>query len=224
MALDGIMSFLVVNLPTTHCYVRKEYLYDLRDGKGVGEFEECYWVSARAVPGMAFYIEAFIPKYGALFDKLPLSAFVWKKDVKREELLPLDALQIWNCFNWDMKVIVKEFVCGMRCRVYCKDRQYRHGTYLFTIDMCHARADEVDTTLVHHQPEHKTFNFIELDNGQYVAQPNNRIQFMDQSLCPRDLELPDFHVCTRDYTCEEGDKWTFGDTDKWQYKAKGEGE
>tara|TARA_R100000278_G_C5416882_1_gene145149 strand:+ start:82 stop:738 length:657 start_codon:yes stop_codon:yes gene_type:complete len=218
------MSFLVANLPTTHCYVRKEYLYDLRDDKGVGELEECYWVSVRAVPGMAFYIEAFIPKYGALFDKLPLSAFVWKKDIKREELLPLDTLQIWNCFNWDMKVIVKEFVCGMRCRVYCKDRQYRHGTYLFTIDMCHARTDEVDTTLVHYQPEHKTFNFIELDNGQYVAQPNNRIQFMDQSLCPRDLELPDFHVCTRDYTCEEGDKWTFGDTDKWQYKAKGEGE
>ena len=99
MALDGIMSFLVANLPSEQCYIRKEYLYDLRDGKGVGEFEECYWVSIRAVPGMAFYIEAFIPKYGALFDKLPLSAFVWKKEIRRNEMLPLDTLQIWNCFN-----------------------------------------------------------------------------------------------------------------------------
>ncbi len=34
------------------------------------------WVSAKSMPGRAFYFETYLYEYAALFDKLPISAFV----------------------------------------------------------------------------------------------------------------------------------------------------
>jgi len=66
------MSYLVSNLPPIQCFIKKEYLYDLE--KGFGEFEPCVWVSVKSIKGRALYIESLISNYGALFDKLPISA------------------------------------------------------------------------------------------------------------------------------------------------------
>ena len=68
------MTQLICNLPNQKVYVRNEYLYDHE--KGHGEFTEGHWVSAKSLPGRAFYFETFLPEYGALYDKLPISAFV----------------------------------------------------------------------------------------------------------------------------------------------------
>ena len=73
------MASLLTNAPPQKVWVRKEYLRDLRDGHG--EFVLGYWVSIKSLPGRCFYFETFIPEYGALFDKLPISAFVaWDSD------------------------------------------------------------------------------------------------------------------------------------------------
>ena len=58
------MSFLIVNLPAVHCYVRKEFLYDFEQGQG--ELVSCTWVSLKSIKGQAFRIEAYLPEYGAL--------------------------------------------------------------------------------------------------------------------------------------------------------------
>ena len=68
------MSKLICNLPAQKVWVRKEYLMNHQDG--FGKFVEGVWVSAKSIPGRAFYFETFLPKYGALFDKLPISAFL----------------------------------------------------------------------------------------------------------------------------------------------------
>ena len=68
------MSELICNMPAEKVWVRKEYLRDLKDGHG--EFVEGVWVSAKSIPGRAFYFETYLPQYGALFDKLPISAFL----------------------------------------------------------------------------------------------------------------------------------------------------
>ena len=68
------MSTLICNLPSEHVYVRKEYLRDHQDGHG--EFVEGVWVTAKSVPGRAFYFETYLPEYAAMYDKLPISAFV----------------------------------------------------------------------------------------------------------------------------------------------------
>ena len=51
--------------------------------KGHGEFVEGVWVTAKSVQGRALYFETYIPEYGALFDKLPISAFCMEERYKR---------------------------------------------------------------------------------------------------------------------------------------------
>ena len=105
------------------------------------------------------------------------------------------------------------------CEYFGKDKQMHAGEYMFTIDTCHSESSTLDTNFSEQDPEHKTFNIIKLDNGQFAAQPNNRIIWRDQSLIGDDLKRPDFKVCTQNYAVETEPKWSVGHTDEWQYKT-----
>ena len=108
------MAFLVHNLSPIHVMVRKEYLYDLE--KGHGEFTPGIWITVRSVQGKALYFETLLTEYGALYDKLPLSAFVWKTN---HGDLPLDTLQLCDCFDYSITVIRKPILS--LCEFFGKD-------------------------------------------------------------------------------------------------------
>lgn len=208
------MSFLVLNLPPVHCYVRKEFLYDFE--KGHGEFVPCIWVSLKSIRGQAFRIEAYLPEYGALYDKLPLNAFV-SRDIDLNDLLPLDHLQIWDCFSYNATIVKKSFLGNLSAKFYAKDKQWYGGNYMFTVDNASPDPNIIDTTYSEWPEDHKSFNFIELDNGQYAAQPNNRTIFLDPASNPKELLFPDFKVCTKIYRVEQNAKWALGDTNDYTY-------
>ena len=157
------MSYLVANLPPIQCYIRKEYLYDFQSG--FGEFEPCYWVSVKSIKGKALYIESLIVNYGALYDKLPISAYVWRTDVS-EELLPLDFLEIWDGFSYNISIIEKSLLKGLQCKVLMKDKKLYDGQYMFTIDSCSSEPNELNVSLSETPNEHKSFNIIKLDEDQ----------------------------------------------------------
>lgn len=209
------MAFLIHPLPPTPVYVRKEYLYDLESGHG--ELTPGIWVSAKSITGKALYFETLLTEYGALYDKLPISAFLWKDDYNPNDLLPLDVLQLWDCFDYYLTVTQKPLLSN--CEFFGKDRKMHTGEYEFTIDNCHQDHSLLDTNFSEHDPEHKSFNVIRLDNGQFAAQPNNRVIWRDSSLIPSKLKTPDFKVCTQNYRVETEPKWSVGHTDEWQYKT-----
>lgn len=209
------MSFLVHPLPPIDVMVRKEYLYDLE--KGHGEYTPGVWISVKSVQYKALYFETLLTEYGALYDKLPLSAFVWKTPHGN---LPLDTLQLWDCFDYHLTVIEKPILA--RCEFFGKDKKMHGGEYMFTIDNAHPDGSVLDVNYSEHDPEHKSFNVIKLDNGQFAAQPNNRVLFRDSSLTPSKLLQPDFKVCTQNYAVEIEPKWSVGHTDEWQYKTEDE--
>lgn len=214
------MAHLVANLPPVHCYVRKEYLYDFE--KGFGEYEPCIWVSIKSIRGQAFRIESYLPNYGALYDKLPLSAYVSRnEDLCSEEFLPLDVLQIWDCFSHDITVIKKSFLGNLSAKFYAKNKEWYQGEYMFTVDNSAPDPNTLDTTYAEWPEDHKSFNFIKLDNGQFAAQPNNRTIFLDAASNPSTLQFPDFKVCTELYRVETNPKWALGDTNTVMYD-KGE--
>ena len=99
----------IVNLPPKKVWVRKEYLYDLRNGHG--EYVLGYWVSLKSIWGRSFYFETYMPEYGACFDKLPISAFIdWDSDKPEgpgeiENDLPLSDLQYWDSFDYDTEIM-----------------------------------------------------------------------------------------------------------------------
>lgn len=211
------MAFLVTNLPPIHCFVRREFLYDFQSGHG--EYEPCIWVSIKSLRSQAFRIEAYLPQYGALYDKFPLNAFVSRdRDLDIDSFLQLDSLQIWDCFSYDMTVIQKAFLRNLSCKVYAKDKQFHSGDYLFTVDNASPDMSIIDTSYSEWPEDHKSFNFIQLDNGQYAAQPNNRCIFLDAASNPKEMKFPDFKVCTKKYVVETNPKWALGDSDIVTYE------
>ena len=219
------MSYLLANVPPVEVYIRKEFLLDFQeeDGKllGVGEYESGHWITTKSIPNQALYFETFIHRFGALYDKLPIHAFVWRTDVRPEELLPLDWLQLWDCFSYNIAVIHKERLRNARCKVMLKDKSFAYGYYLFTIDSCASDPGELDVSWAETPNEHKSFNIIKLDNGQFAAQPNNRVLFLHQSQTPSDkLERPYFRFSTRKWICENQDRWTAANSVDFCYSEK----
>lgn len=208
------MPFLVHNLPLIEVFVKKEYLYNHQSGHG--ELTPGIWVSVKSVQRKALYFETLLLEYGALYDKLPISAFVWKESYNKDDQLPLDTLQIWDCFDYDITVIRKPILS--HCEFFGKDRRMHKGEYMFTIDTCHAQSSTLNINFSEYDAEHKSFNIIKMENGQFAAQPNNRISWSDQSLVPSDKKMPDFMVCTQNYFVESTPKWSVGHTNEWSYK------
>jgi hypothetical protein len=211
------MAHIVANLPLIKCFVRKEFLYDFKSGHG--EYEPCIWISIKSLRSQAFRIESYLPRYGALYDKLPLHAFVSRDtDLEPEKFLSLDTLQIWDCFSYDISVIQKAFLRNLSCKFYAKDKQFYNGDYLFTVDSAAPDLNIIDTGSSEDPEDHKSFNFIQMNNGQYAAQPNNRCIFLDAASNPKEMLFPDFKVCTKKYVVETNPKWALGDSDTVMYE------
>jgi len=209
------MSFLVANLPPVKVYVKKEYLYDHE--KGHGEFVEGVWITVKSIQGRALYFETYLPEYGALYDKLPISAFVNSPDIK--DSLGLEELELWDAFSYHITLIEKKNL-GERCKYLAPSKKWYYGKYLFTIDSCHADTNILNVSYSEVPEEHKSFNILELDNGHYAAQPNNRCLFYEKSMTPSKMLQPDFKVSTEYYSVENKSKWTAGDDTNYFYDLK----
>ena len=209
------MSFLVANLPPIKVYVKKEYLYDHE--KGHGEFVEGVWITVKSIQGRALYFETYLPEYGALYDKLPISAFVNSPDIK--DSLGLEELELWDAFSYHITLIEKKNL-GERCKYLAPSKKWYYGKYLFTIDSCHADTNILNVSYSEVPEEHKSFNILELDNGHYAAQPNNRCLFYEKSMTPSKMLQPDFKVSTEYYSVENKSKWTAGDDTNYFYDLK----
>ena len=209
------MAFLVANLPPLKVLVKKEYLYDFE--KGHGELVEGLWVTVKSIQGRALYFETYLPEYAALYDKLPISAFVHKKT---DLNLDLEELELWDAFSYHITVIEKTSLAGVRCKYLAPSKKWYYGEYLFTIDSCHADHNTLNVNYAEVPEEHKSFNILELENGHYAAQPNNRVLFYDKSLTPSKTLQPDFKVSTKYFCVEDQSKWTAGDDTDYFYDLK----
>ena len=211
------MNF-VCPLPPMKVLVRAEYLYDFE--RGHGELVEGIWCSVKSHRGEAFRFETYLPEYGALYDKLPISAFLWKP--LDGEDLPLDMLQIWDALSYYVTVIEKPLLAGLRAEFFGKDRQLHKGEYVFTLDGCNPDPRIPDYTFVETVDEHKSYNLLKLDSGQFALQPNNRCRFFDPAFTPSEMKFPDFKVATVKWTVENKAKWRLGDTSTVTYDDRAE--
>mgnify|MGYP001398337535 FL=1 len=211
---------LVVNLPAKKVYVRKEYLTDHQSGHG--EFVEGVWVSAKSIPGRAFYFETYLPEYGAMYDKLPISAFLDRPATPQPDL-DLPNLQFWNCMDYGVISIEKQFIASMDIELRTRNFGSMSGEYLFTLDNYHSDVNIIDTNVSEDPQEHKSHNCVLLENGQFALYPNNRMRIYDLSITPETPKTPDFKVSTKYYQVENGTKWgRLGQTDEYFWKTESE--
>ena len=203
------MACLIANLPSQEVWVRKEYLMDHQGGWG--EFVKGVWVSVKSMPGRTFYFETYLPEYAAMYDKLPISAFTSSPTTPSPDM-NLPNLQFWNCMDYGVVVVQKQFIGSMDYEIRTRDHGNQKGIYICTIDNYHQDPDAIDYATSENPAEHKSFNVIELQNGQYALYPNNRMRVYDNSLTPAEPKMPDFKVSTQYYQVENTyDRLALGD-------------
>lgn len=216
------MTF-VCPLPPVKVLVQPEYLYDF-DSKD-RELVEGIWVSVKSIRGEALRFETYLPQYGALYDKLPISAFMHNEidtDGLDEPMLPLDTLQIWDALSYHVTVVDKPLLKGLRAEFFGKDKKLHPGEYMFTLDMANCDPRIPDFTFSETVDEHKSYNVLRLFNGQFALQPNNRCRFYDPAFNPAEMKFPDFKVATKKFRVEQHAKWRLGDVTGFTYDDRGE--
>ena len=207
------MAYLNANIPVIYCQVRREYLYDLK--KHHGEVEDCMVFGIASMPGRALLFHA-IMQNGGVYYRLPISAFIQNGfDVEKVPRPRLDELELWNCFSYYPSVICFDAL-SVAGKYWGKDKKWHTGSYLFTVDWAHPDSNIVDTDHSEVPQEHKCAHIMALDDGNYAAQPNNRILWHIPSFTVRD-EVPDWNVNHQVWSVEDSREWRTADTDKFFY-------
>jgi len=212
------MAYLNANTPAIYAQIRREYLYDLKEHHG--EAEDCVIFGMASISGNAILFHA-IMENGAIFYRLPISAFIQRGfDVKKVPRMRLDELELWNCFSYYPAISSFDILLGQSGKYIGKDKKWYHGTYLFTVDWAHPESNIVDTEHSEIPAEHKCAHIMALENGNYAAQPNNRIIWSIPSFTVRD-EVPfDWKVQTTTWTVEDSSKWKTEDSDRFFYNIE----
>ena len=211
------MAYLNANIPATYAQVRREYLYDLSGH--VGEAEDCIIFAMASITGRPILFHA-IMENGAIFYRLPISAFIQRGfDVQEVPRPRLDELELWNCFSYYPAITTFDLLAGQSGKYFGKDKKLHRGAYLFTIDFAHPESNIIDTEHSEIPHEHKCAHIMALEDGNYAAQPNNRILWSIPSFTVRD-EVPDWKVQTTEWNVEDTGKWKTEDSDNYFYKIE----
>ena len=209
------MAYLNVNIPATYAQIRREFLYDLKDKHG--EVEDCIIFGLASIAGRALLFHA-VMENGAIFYRLPIHAFLPRgykvQDVPRRRL---DELELWNCFSYYPAVTTFDILGGQSGKYLGKDKKWHKGSYLFTVDFAHPESNIVDTDHSEIPHEHKCAHILALEDGNYAAQPNNRLIWSIPSFTVKD-EIPyGWKTQTNDWTVENTTQWRTEDSDRFFY-------
>jgi hypothetical protein len=210
------MAYLNANIPPIYCKIKTEYLYDMdMDKKGE---RECVVFGLCSISGRALLFHALLPN-GAVYYRLPISAF-FQKRFSRSEVpdMSVDELQLWNCFSYWPSVHVFDFLAGVDGKYRGKDKNFYPGNYLFTVDWAHPEPNILDVEHSQIPQEHKCAHILALDNGNYAAQPNNRILWHINNYTT-ESDWPDYKVQNTVWDCESSD-WITEDTDNMFYEIE----
>ena len=140
-------------------------------------------------------------------------------DPKEVPRMRLDELELWNCFSYYPSVTSFDILDGQSGKFFGKDKKTHPGAYLFTVDWAHPESNIVDTDHSEIPHEHKCAHILALEDGNYAAQPNNRILWDIPSFTVKD-EVPDWKVQTSDWNVEDTGKWKTEDTDRYFYNIE----
>jgi hypothetical protein len=68
--------------------------------------------------------------------------------------------------------------------------------------------------------QHKCGHFIQLDNGNFAIQPNNRIKIHDPSFCTKPNAQIPRKIHTKIWTSESNWKWILEDNENYEYNIE----
>lgn len=196
-----------ISISPFYCYVKKSHLFGYQEEREGLEYVLVF--GARSTPARALLFH-IMTEGGAQRANVPISALVHKTDATE---LPLDYLQLWDCFGKEINVVTFEYLVNKRCQIVLKDKTLSWGTYMMTFDW--ENNSYTDTP-----QDYKNAHLIKLDNGCFALQPNNRILWRDSNFITKPLDpqnLPKYKVDKTVFVCETADRWVSQDTDCFYY-------
>jgi hypothetical protein len=199
------------NVPLIECFVRAEYMRQHKDSHGVLLNALIFGVASLPgqVPLFHFQLED-----GGIWWRMPISAFCHKKDAPA---VCLEELVLWDSFSYDVSVLKFDWLMNKKMEYISRSRARRSGRYLFTLDW----ADPAGLGAAELPGQHKCGHVIELDDGNYAIQPNNRLRCFDPSFTTHFGEnIIDRLLSDRIYTVEQSPKWMLSSDAAFDYDIR----
>jgi hypothetical protein len=175
------------NISYQHCFVRDAFLYNDFTKKGL---TECYMFGAKAILNrpIGFHCQLI---NGATFWALPVSAYAHKVDfdiISGNENKRLSTLSWWDAQGETLSHTVFSYLEGYYADCRSRDKKWRRGKYLFTLDDMSVNGIGYATP---NDADSKCHHFMQLDDGNYCLMPNNYLRFHNSNFVkPYDTENP----------------------------------
>ena len=203
------MPELNANIPAIECWVRGNHLRNQADSHD--QYFLCVVFAVTSLPDRSPLFH-FVMEDGGLWWRAPISAFCSRPGA---EEMDLHDLVLWNSFS--PYVTVTEFTMLKSKRMSYRDRHrnVHNGNYLFTLDWHHPDDNISYAGWAANPGQHKCGHVIELDNGNYAIQPNNRVLAFDPSFTTKAGDLViERHINENKWDVENGHKWLTEDNDE----------
>jgi hypothetical protein len=206
------MGQLNANMPYVECMIRPRMT-------GMTDLIGCYIFGVKSMINrpMHFHAQA---RNGAVFWNMPVSAFVHKEDyelMSEDENERLALLESWDCQSNNIAVTTFAFLQNKTVDVFCRDRKWRSGTYLTTIDDYEGDLNELNVGYSNDQ-DSKCFHFIVMDNGNFAIQPNNLLRWHNPDfIVPYDKSNPPRVKVFKDSLSSERIDRTYGNSPYYFY-------
>lgn len=140
------------------------------------EYEHGYAFAIQSYKGRALQFHVLLES-GAHFRHIPIHWLLHHTGSSDDCSIPLDLLQLWDCFSYRPVVTVFDMLSGYQCDAILKDKSSHSARYWFTVDWL-PDSDTKPGFLL--QPDqNKCAHVLLLDNGQVAALPTNRLTFKD---------------------------------------------
>lgn len=219
------MSFISANIPLiTNCYLSDAFLYN----KLIEETSDLIPIEIFGITCLSRRCLLFqvMSDKGARFARVPIHYIFSSTTYNQAHLLPLDWLQLWDCFSSVFTVVKYDYHKHSKAKIQLKDKTFATAKYLFTIDW----GETPDYPYgggenAGNHKEHHIFQGIEREDGtpiiQLFAQPNNRVIWQDAgSFIANPLKTkPDWKVFSKEFSCEAVEsKYVSEDTDNIWYE------
>lgn len=199
------------NIPPIECFVRAEYMRQHKDGHGTRFNVLIFGVAS--LPGQSPLFH-FQMEDGGIWWRMPISAFCHKTDAPDTAL---EELVLWDSFSYAVSVLRFDWLANKRMEYISRSHTKKAGRYLFTLDW----ADPEGTGIAEQPGHHKCGHVIELDDGNYAIQPNNRLRAFDPSFTTKFGEnLLDRLISDKVYTVERSPKWLLSSDAAYDYPIR----
>jgi len=199
------------NIPPLKVWIKSSYLTGDDQNQNL---EAGYAFAIQSYKGRALQFHVLFES-GAHFRHIPLH---WLYHTQTGfNPLPLDQLQLWDCFSYKPIVTCFDFLRDYSCNAILRDKSVINATYYATVDWL--PDSDCESGVLLHPDQNKCAHLLLLDNGQIGCLPTNRVTFKDAFFIGN---LPD--AATRKYKtlgtifkAESCERWSVANTEETFY-------